>query len=43
MPKVLGVVAMVSLTMFSIGYLLRTGGAVADEETAGTSREPTAG
>lgn len=43
LAKILGVVAVLALTMFSIGYLLRTGTAAVDEEAAGTSREMTAG
>lgn len=43
LAKVLGVVAVLTLTMLTIGYLVRTGSAVVDEETAGTSREMTAG
>lgn len=34
LPKILGVVAVLSLTMLSIGYLLRTGGALADRTAA---------
>lgn len=41
--KVLGVVVVLTLTMLAIGYLLRTGGAVADREDVEPSSEPTAG
>lgn len=37
LPKILGVVCVLALTMLSIGYLLRTGGALVDQEEMSVS------
>lgn len=41
--KILGVVAVLTLTMLTIGYLLRTGGALADQERTDRASEVSVG
>lgn len=43
LPKILGVVALLSLTMLAIGYLLRTGDAMADREEVEARSDASAG
>lgn len=43
LPKILGVVSVLALTMLTIGYLLRTGRALADRRDVGAASDMSAG